>query len=404
MRHLKKFTLAILMLTIYCNSFAQQPEIKIGNTKNVPVIELQGNGRQRGLQHGKVLKTEIAAIFSKWKNGIQNDTKQNADTVISAFFKATNFEPAIRKYTPEIYDEIKGIAESSGQSFQDVLCFQLLDEFWVYIDRLHNIEKHHCSAIGVAATSKHPAYVSQNMDVEAYMNGFQILLHIAPTANEPEQYVLSCSGLVALNGVNSEGIGLCMNTLMDLTASSDGLPVACVIRGVLAQKDGESALKFLKTVPHASGQNYTLGVVDKVYDFEASANKVVRYLPNPTNEGLVYHTNHAIANDDVKPWYKDSHKKVLAGEANDKNSVIRLASLKNSLNIPVAEITDIELMKAFRAKDDPKNPVCRTFQDGKWGFTFSSVVITLGKNPSIQLTNGSPDQSEYILHKFTSDK
>ena len=58
----------------------------------------------------------------------------------------------------------------------------------------------------------------------------------------------------------------------------------------------------------------------------------------------------------------------------------------------------------FRAKDDPKNPVCRTFQDGKWGFTYSSVVITLGKKPSIQLTNGSPDQSEYILHKFTSDK
>lgn len=404
MRHFKKFTLAILVLTSYCNSFAQQPEIKIRNTKNVPVIELQGNGRERGLQHGKVLKTEIAAIFSKWKNGIQDGTKQNADTVISAFLKATNFEPAIRKYTPEIYDEIKGIAESSGQSFQDVLCFQLLDEFWVYLDRLHNIEKHHCSAIGVAAKSTHPAYVSQNMDVEGYMNGFQILLHIAPTASEPEQYILSCSGLVALNGVNSKSIGLCMNTLMDLTASSDGLPVAFVIRGVLAQKDGESALKFLKTVPHASGQNYTLGVVDKVYDFEASANKVVRYLPDPTNEGLVYHTNHAIANDDVKPWYKDSHKKILAGEANDKNSVIRLASLKNSLNIPVTDITDIELMKAFRAKDDPKNPVCRTFQDGKRGFTFSSVVITLGKNPSIQLTNGSPDLSEYILHTFALRK
>jgi len=404
MRHFKKFTLAILMLTSYCNSFAQQPEIKIRNTKNVPVIELQGNGRERGLHHGKVLKEEIAGIFSKWKNGIQDGTKQNADTVISAFLKATNFEPAIRKYTPEIYDEIKGIAESSGQSFQDVLCFQLLDEFWVYLDRLANIEKHHCSDIGVAATSTHPAYVSQNMDAEAYMNGFQILLHIAPTANEPEQYVLSCSGLVALNGVNSKGIGLCMNTLMDLTASVDGLPVACIVRGVLAQKDGASALKFLKTVPHASGQNYTLGVVDKVYDFEASANKVVRYLPDPSNEGLVYHTNHAIANNDVKPWYQAFQKKVLAGAANNDNSVIRLASLKNSLNIPVTDITDIELMKALRAKDDPKNPVCLTLQEGVWGFTFSSVVLTLGKNPSIQLTNGSPDKSEYILHTFALRK
>lgn len=88
----------------------------------------------------------------------------------------------------------------------------------------------------------------------------------------------------------------------------------------------------------------------------------MHYLPDPSNEGLVYHTNHAIANDDVKPWYQAFQKKVKAGEANNDNSVIRLASLKNSLNIPVTKITDIELMKAFRAKDDPKNPVCRTFK------------------------------------------
>lgn len=404
MKYFTTSIFTILMLSICINSFAQQPEIKIGNTKNVPVIELQGNGRQRGLQHGKVLKTEIAEVFTKWKNSIQNDTKQNADTVIAAFLKVTNFKPAILKHTPEIYDEIKAISESSGQSFQDVLTFQLLDEFWVYIDRVNNIQKHHCSAIGMAATNTHPAYVSQNMDLESYMNGYQILLHIASTPKEPEQYLLSCAGLVALNGVNSKGIGLCTNTLMDLNASTNGLPVSCVVRGVLAQKNGESALKFLENVPHASGQNYTLGTIDKVYDFEASANKVVRYLPDPMNEALVYHTNHAISNDDVKSWHKAFQKKVLAGEANNDNSVIRFISLKNRLDIPALETNDNILKQVYRSKDDPKNPVCRTFQEGKWGFTFSSVVFTLGKNSSIQLTNGSPDQSDYILHKFTSDK
>ena len=404
MKYFTTSIFTILIFTICINSFAQKPEIKIGDTKNVPVIELQGNGLQRGLQHGKLLKTEIAEVFTKWKNSIQNGTKQNADTVITAFLKATNFKPAIRKHTPEIYDEIKGISESSGQSFQDVLAFQLVDEFWVYFDRLNNIQKHHCSNIGVAATNTHPAYVSQNMDLESYMNGYQILLHIASVNNEPEQYVLSCAGLVALNGVNSKGIGLCMNTLMELTASTDGLPIACIVRGVLAQKDGVSALKFLKTVPHASGQNYVFGAFDKVYDFEASANKVVRYLPDPKNEALVYHTNHAVANDDVKPWHQSFQKKVLAGDANDDNSVIRFASLKKRLNIPDLEINDNVLKQAYRSKDDPQNPVCSTFEDGKGGFTFSSVILTLGKTPSIQLTNGSPDQSEYVLHKFNSDK
>ena len=109
----------------------------------------------------------------------------------------------------------------------------MVDEFWVYLDRLNNIQKHHCSAIGVAAAASHPAYVSQNMDLESYMNGYQILLHIAATDTEPEQYILSCAGLIALNGLNEKSIGLCMNTLMELAASTDGLPVACIVRGVL---------------------------------------------------------------------------------------------------------------------------------------------------------------------------
>lgn len=372
----------------------------ITKIKDVPVLELSGDGHTRGLQHGKELKTEIAEVFSKWKTSIQNDTKQSADSIITAFLSATNFEPAIRKYTPEIYEEIKGIATGSEQSFNDVLTFQLVDEFWVYLDRLNNIQKHHCSAIGVAAAASHPAYVSQNMDLESYMNGYQILLHIAATDTEPEQYILSCAGLIALNGLNEKSIGLCMNTLMELAACTDGLPVACIVRGVLAQPTGEGALKFLQSVPHASGQNYTLGISDKVYDFEASANKVVRYLPDPANEGLVYHTNHPVANDDVKPWYTNFTKQVLAGKANDDNSVIRMQSLINRLNKPVAEITDIVLKETFRSKDDLQNPVCRTYTVGKAGFTFSSVVLSLGATPSIQLTNGSPDLSEYVMHIF----
>ena len=119
----------------------------ITKIKDVPVLELSGDGHTRGLQHGKELKTEIAEVFSKWKTSIQNDTKQSADSIITAFLTATNFEPAIRKYTPELYEEIKGIATGSEQSFNDVLTFQLVDEFWVYLDRLNNIQKHHCLSL-----------------------------------------------------------------------------------------------------------------------------------------------------------------------------------------------------------------------------------------------------------------
>src|SRR6187402_3588374 len=99
-----------------------------------------------------------------------------------------------------------------------------------------------------------------------------------------------------------KGIGLCLNTLMELQASEDGLPVAFIIRGVLARRNGEDAMQFFKAVKHASGQNYIIGIADSVYNFEASSNDIVRFFPKPGASTVVYHTNHALANHDVKDW------------------------------------------------------------------------------------------------------
>lgn len=372
------------------------------NNKAVPLIALKGDGYQRGLQHGKILKKEIAEVYAKWKENIRSVISGDPDSALSVFLKSTHFIPAIEKNTPEMILELRGIAAGSGQTFEDVYAFQLVDEYWVYLDKQKNTENHHCSGIGFAGNVNHPAYIAQNMDLENYMNGFQVLFYLEARADEPEQYILSCAGLVALNGVNSQGIALCMNTLMELEASTDGLPVAFMIRGVLSKMDGNDALNFLKTVKHASGQNYILGIQDSVYDFEASANQVVRFLPETSNHSIVYHTNHALANHDVKDWYKAYHQQLINEGIKGNNSEIRFASLQHRLNKASTNIS-VDLIKStLRSKDDPKNPVCRSFSENGRAFTFSSVVFTLSTIPSIQLTYGSPDQSAYKEYFFMS--
>src|SRR4249920_3848846 len=109
------------------------------------------------------------------------------------------------------------------------------------------------------------------MDLDAWMDGYQVIMHIKQNGETPEQYIVTCAGVITFNGINEYGIGVCVNTLMQLSASDEGLPVAFVIRGLLAKKKGSEALHFLQSVKHASGQNYILGAVDSVYDFEASA-------------------------------------------------------------------------------------------------------------------------------------
>ena len=372
-----------------------------GRDKAVPVLELKGSAFERGLQHGTQLKTTIGDIFRKWK---ENMRTSNPDSLIADFLSATNFEPITKKYTPFVLEEIKGIAEGSGQSYQDVFAFQLLDEFWVYLDTKRNEPRHHCSGMGAAATADRPAYIAQNMDVENYMQGGQVLLHIPATKDEPEQYIVSCAGLVALNGMNSRGIGMCMNTILELKGSTDGLPVAFIIRAVLRQQNGKEAIRLLQEIKHASGQNYILGIADSVYDFEASANKVVRFIPAGGNSSLVYHTNHALANDDVKPWYKKLFERNMAGQNATDNSVARMASLQERLGKQANAITTDLIKATLQSKDDPYNPVCRTYRERGFGFTFSSILFTLTGKRSVQLTYGSPDQSVYREYFFAEGK
>jgi isopenicillin-N N-acyltransferase like protein len=361
---------------------------------------LKGTGYERGVQHWKQLKEEITQVYTKWKANIRNAVKGNPDSVITAFIKTSEVETIIRKYTPWLLKELRGISDGSGQKYVDVFAFQLVDEFWVYLDKLYNLPNHHCSSLGVASTKNRPGCIAQNTDLENFRNGYQVLFHLAATTTEPEQYILSCAGLIGLNGMNEYGIGICTNTLMELQASTDGMPVAFIVRGVLNKQNGNDALTFLKIVKHATGQNYILGIADSVYDFEASSNQIVNFFPIKGQNSLVYHTNHALANHDVKDWYKEYHVNILAGKTKNSNSELRFASLEKRLNIPPSEISTETIKKVLRSKDDLSNPVCRGIKAGEYGFTFSSVLFTLGGRRSVQLTCGPPDKSEYKEYFF----
>ena len=382
-----------ILCCLFCAALLQNVGAQSAANPNPPQrrlreVSFKGSGYALGLQHGKELKTAISELIAKWKKSVESQLNKPADQVVVEFFAYAHFDDAIKKWTPDLYEEVRGIADGSGQAFNDIMVHNLLDEFWVWQDAR---DKHHCSGIGVPARDGNPSYIAQNMDLEGYTDGYQVLMRLAKTKKTPEQLILTYPGLIALNGLNEAGIGACMNILMQLKANATGLPVAFVVRRILNSTDKDEILRFIQSVPHASGQNYIIGIKGEVYDFEASCNKVVRFDPKNTN-GTVYHTNHPVAIDDLKDWYKEPEK---------GNSSIRLASVQGRIAaLPNAKDADIKA--ALRAKDDPSNPVCCTFN--RWGGTFGSVVMTLTGNPKLQITAGPPDESEYKEVQFSKGK
>jgi predicted choloylglycine hydrolase len=378
---MKRFFLSILLLGSFV-AYSQLPKAR----RAIREITLSGSGYGLGLQHGKLLKKEIAEIVTRWKANTTAELGKDANQVLLEFFQYANFNEAIKKWTPDLYEEVKGIAEGAEQSFNDIMVLNLLDEFWVYQNNLSN---HHCSGMGVPAINGNSSYIAQNMDIESYTDGYQILLRLKRNDKRPEQFILTHPGVIGLNGMNEKGIGACMNTLMQLKASATGLPVAFIVRRILNSTDKDDVLEFIQTVPHASGQNYIIGIRDEVYDFEASSNKVVRFDPKNTN-GTIYHTNHPLANDDVKEWF--------AFNTTKSNSHVRLSAVQKRVK-DIAVVDDNIIKDALRSKDDKDNPVCRAPKNGV--FTFVSVIMTLSGIPSLQVTAGPPDESDYKKVEFT---
>ena len=373
---------------------APTPSAAVSPEKNreLKVLQLSGSGHDRGLQHGRQLRSEITKILKLWKEDLHNQSKQDPDSLIQSFLAETNFMPAIKKWTPEILDEVKGIAEGSGQPFETVFAFQLVDEFWVFLDKR---AANRCSALGVVRSDGHPAYVAQNMDLESFRDGFQVVLHIAGNESVPEQFVLTSAGLIALNGINRHSIAIACNTLMQLSASPDGLPVAFVVRGVLAQTNGDEALRFVRDIKHASGQNYIIGTGDRIYDFEASAGKIVEFRPVPDGS-VVYHTNHPLVNDDLKPLLSaDSEKSIV-------NSQTRLASLQTRLGKPAPAIDEGVIKETLRSRDSELHPVCQSLKAGASGFTFGATIMTLSGAPSLEVTMGPPDVNPFVRLGFSA--
>ncbi|MHA2091129.1 MAG: C45 family autoproteolytic acyltransferase/hydrolase, partial [Candidatus Kariarchaeaceae archaeon] len=267
-------------------------------------IEIQGSNRERGFQHGKALKVWIIESLDLTKYFLAKKTKQDSRNLFATFAKENELIHAVKKWTPDLLEEVEGIADGADLDFDDLFAYQCAEEILMVLPYEKRDKSspmpHHCSSLGCYPTSELPAFIGQNMDWMSMYEKLTTLLHIQDEKNNLESYINTIPGLIALNGMNNSPLAVCVNSLEDdLNCSGKGLPVAFIVRALLEKSTVDEALDFLTSINHASGQNYMIGDKNKVVDYECSANKKVQFIPQG-NPKRVYHTNHPIINTDLR--------------------------------------------------------------------------------------------------------
>lgn len=336
-----------------------------------PVV-VRGSGYERGRAHGALLSERIKAHLNAWLQSLVKPPISDAQAYLERMLVETDFLAAIRAHTPELLEEIDGIADGAGLPRRLVFALQLLDEEWAYratIDRRSPPEK--CSSMAVVR-SEALTWVAQNMDLGVYTDGHQCLLRVDADDDGGASLILSLAGMIGLLGMNSRGVGICVNSLPQLRSSPTGLPVAFVIRKLLQQATLDRAVALLRSIPHATNQHYLIAEAGTARSFEACPAGVVEY--RPTDSKRIFHTNHPLA---VQTSAGGS-----GGSSEDSES--RLHSLTARLSHGAVGLRDFK--NALSSFDDSAHPVCRVKREGSGqiGFTTGSMIAALRSRPRRQ--------------------
>jgi sugar phosphate isomerase/epimerase len=378
-------SIVVLVFSVFATVLAEESSPAAGEGK-LRVLELKGTPYMRGRTHGQSLKPEIQELVKRWKADIEKAYSVPATTYIHKLLEASDFKPAIERWTPGLLDEVRGIADGAGIDFETMYAFQLIDETLVMSDDL-GLSK--CTTIGVRSRGDSPALVAQNLDIPGYYHGFQTVLRIEGSDEEPAALVFTIPGVVAANGLNDCSVAVCVNAVTQLAYSAKGLPVAFTVRGILRQKTYQDAVRFLKEIQPAAPQNYVIGGPKEAAGFERSASRMVEFIPFDGAE-FTYHTNHPMVNDDLNSKFIEGLKKRGMTLEAYKALCPRFKFLGETFKDNAA-IPDLAVLK-------------RVFADRKSGInnaeTYGCTIMVLGDHPELHIAPGRPDTEPFEVLDF----
>lgn len=329
------------------------------------IVDCHGPPSKRGIAHGETLRSDISDALARWEQATMAALKERAPhsfvDYCETFLNETDLIDRARNDTPNLYQELAGIAEGSDQPFALIAAYNLMDEQWWY-DTRGTAPPPGCSLIALHHVKGFA--LMQNMDLPEHMDGAQVVLRLSGP-DIPQTLVLSAAGLIGLTGANIAGVAVGVNTLLMLRHSIAGLPVAFALRNALAAENRAEAVDRLVTAQHASGQHYAIVSRSGISAVECSAavNDIL-----PVDQASVYlHTNHPFINQD----FDDLAVARLENAGFNRSSHRRFDWLTKHQG----QLSNLEDAKA--RFDDANAPICMRAHTHGGSATFATVLYEM---------------------------
>jgi isopenicillin-N N-acyltransferase like protein len=350
------------------------------NTHVLPLIEVAGTHREMGRQFGEQLRDEIHEYSDMWlrkaaaRSGLDRD--QLLDQ-IAGFIAAIDFDAS------HLGEEVRGVAEGAGLDEREAFSIQVRMELL-----FAGPPPPSCTtfAIAPAASATGETIVGQNVDLDAEVERFGLILRMCPR-DQPAVMMYTSPGLISYVGMNDAGLAVHGNLLVSRGWRA-GFPRYLLTRLMLEHSTVDDALEAGLRPKRASSRNLILGDASgNIANAELTVDEAA--VTRAPGNGCLVHTNHYLSEK-------------LADAASDyvpESSVSRcerMSSLVGSVDEPLGVE---QLQQFFRDHDGYPGSICAHPTERSSSKTVASLISEPASG-RMHVTAGSPCEHDYQTYAF----
>ncbi|MGH8882529.1 MAG: C45 family autoproteolytic acyltransferase/hydrolase [Stackebrandtia sp.] len=353
----------------------------------LPVVHLSGSPNERGRQHGAALSDRIAANVALYSRRLRHDAGlSEADIAERVALYLDVFTTA----SPDYRATMEGIAEASGQSLADITMlnarFEILYSAWSNIGTTVDGE---CTGYGAPAstTADGRVWIGQNWDWFPDIKGALVTWR----DDDVTALAFTEAGIAGAKiGLNSAGIGLCVNGLgcEDDDWKRGGLPFHLRTARILASSTLTEAIGVASLDAPSCSANFLIGsATDGVVDVESSPIGSRRITAEA--DRVLVHANHFTDADALGVVQRFRSQPV---------TTFRRAQRLEELLDHTRPLTSAHIETALRDHDGEELGLCRRPVERKPEHlrihTAFSVLLDLAAG-TLSYTDGPPCESDY---------
>jgi isopenicillin-N N-acyltransferase like protein len=360
----------------------------------LPVIDIYGAPREKGLAHGEMFRNEINEIIAGFSETVLLHSEGRKQTITLGWWRewAIQSVPYITDYFPEFVEEVKGISESANVALEDILCLNAFLDIWdwitphIFIGRYGRAQG--CTAFGVSGLiGSGKTIVGQNYDLEALFQKGAVFFRVHDCDGK-ESLIFTISGILGCAGMNNQGLAVVINNLTASDARA-GVPYPYILRRSLLSSNIGEAIDSIVGARRTSGMNYILASkCGAVISIETSATDfaVIHSIDKP-----IFHANHFLHNR-----LAQYEARSIVDRGHSIYRQYRMEYLFNELKTLGKE----ELVNLLSDHENYPIGICRHDEPADTcGKTIASMIF-LPSQQTAYFTSGNPCESEFMEFQF----